>query len=139
MRLIPGPITKKLLQLIHDSGIEFNEQFEVTVDGVRFPTSNLMKILEHIINVEEREEYDPPFGYYEVVSHLLASDLDIPDAILPYLEVREEDLEPPETPVSELPGTASTLPRSAHVGIRRRKSMGVMKQLDKVWKTIDNA
>jgi len=70
LKQVPGEFAGDLYDLVLTSRISFNQDFEVIIDNVRYPSSSIIKILQHIVNIEERNEFIPPFGCDEVVQHV---------------------------------------------------------------------
>jgi len=136
---IVGNLGPSLLQLVLDSGTTYNDRFEAVVDGIRFPNSNIINILNHIAHKNDRNEYIAPFGYDEVVGQIQEHN-EIPTSLRPYFNVRERVRGADSsytTPTNSPTATSTPQPRSVRVTVRRGSKGGnVRKRISETWKEL---
>jgi hypothetical protein len=101
------------------------------VDGVRFPTLNIINIITQIVTKGRREEFIPPFGYNEVVEQIREYN-QVPPRLKKYFEPVEEEVGSDSsytTPTSAPAANSTPHPRSARVTVRRGSRDGVVRKI----------
>jgi hypothetical protein len=151
LKNVSGKWKASILELILKSGIRFNEYFEVIVDGERYPKSNISNILQHMVNPIEREKFIPPFGFDQVLLHVLNSgEIEIPAEVRTYLtgmtslSLQSPSFTSPEGRAESTYNTPTTgdsdrEPRSEHITTRRgprANADNLRKRISEKWKPV---